>query len=91
MLYGAGLDAGTLRVRWLTDEEAKLRAEEKDCSPAEILGFQDRGRTGDLVIRHDRPSLEKFDTIVHEFIHWVASKLPRQFRRMIDYLLDGEC
>jgi len=85
-----GLDQGTLRVRWLTDEEARLRAEEGDCEPVEVLGFQDRGRAGDLVIRYDQPPWEKFATIIHEFLHWVASKLPRQFRRTIDYALDGE-
>jgi len=86
-----GLDQGTLRVRWMTDDEARERAAEGDCPPAVIWGFQDRGRTGDLVIRYNLPPRTKLDTIVHEFLHWVASWMPPPIRRWIDYMLDGEC
>jgi len=86
--FPPGLDEGTLRVRWMTQEEAELRADEQDCSDLMIYGFQDRD-VGDLVIRYELPPRTKLDTIVHEFIHWVAFKLPRPIRRRIDYLMDG--
>lgn len=87
-----GLDQGTLRMRWMTEEEDKKTAADAGCLPGEeICGFQDRGDTGDLVIRYELLPREKLHTIVHEFLHWVASWMPPPIRRTIDYLLDGEC